>query len=99
MVGTSKSNNSLKTTTLNYIRKGLVKPLIKLKESRQLEANYSRKKEARMPKIISKKAKKLRGIKAKLFNKKRFAEKVLIKKTYDFTYFQYQSSRREGCRC
>lgn len=40
-----------------------------------------RKKEARAPKILAKKAKTLRGIKAKLFNKKRFSEKVQIKKT------------------
>lgn len=34
-----------------------------------------------MPKIISKQAQKLRGIKAKIFNKKRFVEKVKMKKT------------------
>ena len=51
-------------------------------ESKPDQSNRSRKKEARAPKIISKKAQKLRGIKAKIFNKQRFAEKVKIKKTY-----------------
>ena len=40
-----------------------------------------RKKEARAPKLLAKKAQKLRGLKAKLHNKKRFSEKVQIKKT------------------
>lgn len=40
-----------------------------------------RKKEARAPKVLAKKAKTLRGLKAKLFNKQRFNEKVQIKKT------------------
>lgn len=40
-----------------------------------------RKREARAPRILSKKAKTLRGLKAKLFNKERFKEKVQIKKT------------------
>jgi len=40
-----------------------------------------RKKESRQAHEIAKKAKKLRGIKAKLFNKKRHAEKIQMKKT------------------
>ena len=40
-----------------------------------------RKKAAREVNRISQKAKKLRGIKAKLFNKKRHAEKIQMKKT------------------
>ncbi|KNC22168.1 hypothetical protein FF38_02159 [Lucilia cuprina] len=39
-----------------------------------------RKREARLPKVRAKKAQKLRGIKAKLFNKERRNEKILIKK-------------------
>lgn len=39
-----------------------------------------RKKEAREVRVISKKAKRLRGIKAKIFNKKRFKEKIIMKK-------------------
>lgn len=39
-----------------------------------------RKKEAREPKDIANKAKKLRGIKAKIFNKERFKEKIRMKK-------------------
>jgi ribosome biogenesis protein NSA2 len=47
----------------------------------RVEVNLqSRKRAARAPKILSKKAEKLRGIKAKIFNKKRFVEKVNIKK-------------------
>lgn len=40
-----------------------------------------RKKEGRMPHELAEKAKKLRGIKAKLYNKKRHAEKIQMKKT------------------
>jgi len=40
-----------------------------------------RKREAREPKRIAKKARKLTGIKAKLFNKKRHNEKIQMKKT------------------
>merc|ERR1712121_3060 len=40
-----------------------------------------RKKEARMPHEMAEKAKKLRGIRAKLYNKKRHAEKIQMKKT------------------
>ena len=40
-----------------------------------------RKKEARMSHITSRKAKKLRGLKAKLFNKQRYKEKAEMKKT------------------
>lgn len=40
-----------------------------------------RKKESRQAHEVAKKAKKLRGIKAKLFNKKRHAEKVQMRKT------------------
>jgi len=39
-----------------------------------------RKKEAREHKLISKKAKTLKGIKAKIFNKQRYKEKVRMKK-------------------
>lgn len=40
-----------------------------------------RKKKAREPRVISQKARKLRGIKAKLFAKKRYTEKATMKKT------------------
>ncbi|CAI9717597.1 Hypothetical predicted protein [Octopus vulgaris] len=40
-----------------------------------------RKKEGRMPHIMSDKAQKLRGLKAKLYHKKRHAEKIQMKKT------------------
>ena len=40
-----------------------------------------RKKEARKSKVISKKAQTLKGIKAKLFNKERFKQKIQMKKT------------------
>lgn len=40
-----------------------------------------RKKEARKVKVDSKKAKTLRGLKAKIYNKQRFAEKIQMKKT------------------
>lgn len=40
-----------------------------------------RKRESRLPHELSQKAKKLRGIKAKLYNKKRHAEKIQMKKT------------------
>lgn len=40
-----------------------------------------RKREGRMPHEMSQKAKKLRGIRAKLYNKKRHAEKIQMKKT------------------
>ena len=44
-----------------------------------------RKKEARKPHEIAKKAKSLRGIKAKLHNKQRYKEKVQMRKTYIIT--------------
>ncbi len=40
-----------------------------------------RKKDARKTKVIAKKAQTLKGIKAKLFNKQRFKEKIQMKKT------------------
>ena len=40
-----------------------------------------RKREAREPKILAEKARKLRGMKAKLFNQERFKEKIQMKKT------------------
>merc|ERR1719436_1207674 len=40
-----------------------------------------RKKKAREPRRIAKDARKLRGIKAKLFSKKRYTEKATMKKT------------------
>jgi ribosome biogenesis protein NSA2 len=40
-----------------------------------------RKREGRMPHELAQKAKKLRGIRAKLYNKKRHAEKIQMKKT------------------
>jgi len=43
-----------------------------------------RKKEARQVRIIAKKAHTLRGIKAKIFNKKRFKEKIVMKKLLGF---------------
>eukprot|EP01057_Protomagalhaensia_wolfi_P001400 Protomagalhaensia_wolfi_Nauph_80__1399@NODE_183_length_3259_cov_1110_229503_g138_i0_p1_GENE_NODE_183_length_3259_cov_1110_229503_g138_i0NODE_183_length_3259_cov_1110_229503_g138_i0_p1_ORF_typecomplete_len259_score74_17Ribosomal_S8e/PF01201_22/1_5e46Taqexonuc/PF09281_10/0_012DUF3746/PF12562_8/1_6e03DUF3746/PF12562_8/0_26_NODE_183_length_3259_cov_1110_229503_g138_i021332909 len=48
---------------------------------RQLDhEERQRKKEARAPKLVSKKAQKLRGIKAKLFSRQRFVEKIEAKK-------------------
>eukprot|EP01056_Protomagalhaensia_sp_Gyna25_P002370 Protomagalhaensia_sp_Gyna_25__2369@NODE_2308_length_1157_cov_207_388193_g620_i2_p1_GENE_NODE_2308_length_1157_cov_207_388193_g620_i2NODE_2308_length_1157_cov_207_388193_g620_i2_p1_ORF_typecomplete_len259_score77_65Ribosomal_S8e/PF01201_22/2_4e46Taqexonuc/PF09281_10/0_016DUF3746/PF12562_8/2_1e03DUF3746/PF12562_8/0_26_NODE_2308_length_1157_cov_207_388193_g620_i22811057 len=48
---------------------------------RQLDhEERQRKKEARAPKLLSKKAQKLRGIKAKLFSRQRFVEKIEAKK-------------------
>jgi len=44
-------------------------------------AERLRKKKAREPKLIAKTARKLRGIKAKIFAKKRYVEKATIKKT------------------
>jgi len=41
----------------------------------------TRKKEAREPRVRAEKAKKLRGLKAKIYNKERFNEKVQMKKT------------------
>lgn len=40
-----------------------------------------RKKEGRMPHELAQKAKKLRGLKAKMYNKQRFSEKIQMKKT------------------
>merc|ERR1712158_246469 len=40
-----------------------------------------RKKEAREPRVRAATAKKLRGLKAKIYNKQRFSEKVQMKKT------------------
>lgn len=40
-----------------------------------------RKKEGRLPHELAQKAKKLRGLKAKMYNRQRFAEKVQMKKT------------------
>ena len=45
------------------------------------EDEKKRKKEAREVHTVSKKAQKLRGIKAKLFNKQRYKEKAVMKKT------------------
>ena len=57
---------------------------MELKKRRQGErfdmAERRRKKAARENRIISKKARTLRGIKAKIFNKKRFKEKIVMKK-------------------
>jgi len=50
-----------------------------------------RKKKAREPKKIAKTARKLRGIKAKLFTKKRYTEKATMKKNH-------QGSSGEGCQ-
>lgn len=44
-------------------------------------AERMRKKEGRQPHELAHKAKKLRGLKAKMYNKQRFAEKVQMKKT------------------
>ena len=58
-----------------------IKKSIKKFGKRLDEDERQRKKEARMPHITSKKAKKLRGLKAKLFNKQRYKEKAEMKKT------------------
>jgi len=52
-----------------------------------------RKKEARSVRTISEKARKLRGIKAKLYNKQRFTEKVQMKKTLK-THEQKKSKKK-----
>ena len=57
-----------------------IKKSIKKFGKRLDEDERQRKKEARMPHITSKKAKKLRGLKAKLFNKQRYKEKAEMKK-------------------
>jgi ribosome biogenesis protein NSA2 len=59
-----------------YIKKSIKKYGKRLDQDERL-----RKKEARMSHITSKKAKKLRGLKAKLFNKQRYKEKAEMKKT------------------
>ncbi|KAF7493535.1 Ribosome biogenesis protein NSA2 -like protein [Sarcoptes scabiei] len=53
-----------------------------------------RKKEARKVREISTKAKKLRGIKAKIFNRKRFTEKIQMKKTIKM-HEEKESKKRE----
>ena len=58
-----------------------IKKSIKKFGKRLDEDERQRKKEARIPHITSKKAKKLRGLKAKLFNKQRYKEKAEMKKT------------------
>ena len=44
-----------------------------------------RKKEARLLHTNARKARKLRGLKAKIYNKKRYSEKAQLKKTYVIT--------------
>ena len=58
-----------------------IKKSIKKFGKRLDQAEKQRKKEARQSHITSQKAKKLRGIKAKLFNKQRYKEKAEMKKT------------------
>ena len=58
-----------------------IKKAIKKYGKRLDQDERQRKKEARMSHITSKKAKKLRGIKAKIFNKQRYKEKAEMKKT------------------
>lgn len=53
-----------------------------------------RKKEARKVRQVSEKAKKLRGIKAKLYNRQRFTEKIQMKKTLR-AHEEKQSKKRE----
>jgi len=53
-----------------------------------------RKKEARSHRDLSQKARKLRGIKAKLFNKERFKEKVQLKKT--IKKFEQQKTKKKS---
>jgi len=48
---------------------------------RQDAEEKRRMKEARKSKVIDKKAQTLKGIKAKLFNKERFKQKIQMKKT------------------
>jgi len=56
--------------------------LFRKRHGRRLDyEERKRKKEARQPHEASKTAKKLRGIKAKLYNKKRHSEKIQMKKT------------------
>ncbi|RWS17919.1 ribosome biogenesis protein NSA2-like protein [Dinothrombium tinctorium] len=56
-----------------------------------------RKKEARKPKENAEKAKKLRGIKAKIYNKQRFNEKVQMKKTLKM-HEEKKTKKRENAK-
>ena len=51
-----------------------------------------RKKEAREPRVRAQTAKKLRGLKAKIYNKQRYSEKVQIKKTLK----NFEKKKTEG---
>jgi hypothetical protein len=51
---------------------------------------FRRKKEGRAAHELSHKAKNLRGIKAKLYHKKRYAEKVSMRKLYVVYYVDCQ---------
>jgi len=53
-----------------------------------------RKKEAREPRVRAQTAKKLRGLKAKIYNKQRFSEKVQMKKT--IKAFDKKKNRRNS---
>ena len=56
--------------------------LHKKRHGQRLDAEEKRrKKDARKSKVIAKKAKTLKGLKAKLFNKERFKQKIQMKKT------------------
>ena len=56
--------------------------LYKKRHGQRLDAEEKRrKKDARKSKVIAKKAKTLKGLKAKLFNKERFKQKIQMKKT------------------
>ena len=68
-----------KTIIQSYIKKDLVKDLILKKESKNIIIR--RKRDARKVHDDARKAQSLTGIKAKIFNKQRFKEKVAMKKS------------------
>lgn len=70
--------------------------LFRKRHGRRLDyEERKRKKEARKVRVISTKAKKLRGIKAKIFNRQRFTEKIQMKKTIKM-HEEKQSKKRQA---
>jgi hypothetical protein len=79
---------------LSFIRKGMENDSIMMKNcisyKKKIKINFHferRKKEARKPHVLAKKAKLLRGIKAKQFNKNRYKEKVEMRKMFSENFF------------
>ncbi|KAI1286305.1 Ribosome biogenesis protein NSA2 -like protein [Halotydeus destructor] len=54
-----------------------------------------RKKEARQPRVVAERAQKLRGLKAKIYNRERFLEKVQMKKTLKMHEEKQGKKRKE----